>query len=91
MYLAEQEISLRNAVLATQAGVLAIKAGETEFDLSKLSIADSSAVAVMLSWQRAASQQGKTLAFHAIPANLNSLLALYGMSELLGISKPHQS
>ncbi|MCX7218979.1 MAG: STAS domain-containing protein [Burkholderiales bacterium] len=90
MYFAEQEISLRNAVLASEAGMMAIKSGETEFDLSRLSIADSSTVAVMLSWQRAASQQGKTLDFHAIPESLNSLLALYGLTELLGLTKRHQ-
>jgi phospholipid transport system transporter-binding protein len=91
MYLAEQEISLRNAALASQAGMMAIKSGETDFDLSRLSIADSATVAVMLSWQRAASQQGKTLVFHGIPSSLNSLLALYGMTELLNLAKPHQS
>jgi phospholipid transport system transporter-binding protein len=91
MYQIEQEISLRNAVAASQAGLTAIKSGETEFDLSRLTVVDSAAVAVMISWQRAASLQNKALAFHAIPASVNSLLALYGMSELLGIAVPHQS
>lgn len=88
MYRAEQEINLRNAVTVALAGEAAIKSGETEFDLSRLLIADSAVVVVMLSWQRTASQQGKTLVFHAIPAGVASLLALYGMSELLGVTLP---
>ena len=45
---------------------------------------DSSAVATLLAWQRAARQKGLTLQFGVLPANLQSLVDLYGAASLLG-------
>ncbi|MDY7540179.1 STAS domain-containing protein [Undibacterium sp. RTI2.1] len=83
MYQTNRELSLQNAVSVAQSGLSAISQGETEFDLSALVVVDSAAVAVMLDWQRAASLKNKTIHFKSIPSNLLSLIALYGMSELL--------
>lgn len=83
MYQPEQELSLQNAVKSVQAGLLAIGQGQTDFDLSTLTVVDSSAVAAMLEWQRAASLQGKSITFHHVPASVNSLMALYGVDEFL--------
>ena len=54
MYLAEQELSLNTAVISVQAGLAEIAQGQTDVDLSAVTTVDSSAVAVMLEWQRAA-------------------------------------
>ena len=91
MYLADQELSLRNALSVTQSGLAEIARGESNFDLSGVTVADSSAVAVMLAWQRAANAQGKAIVFHGISASLSSLIALYGVSDFLeaGASERH--
>ncbi|MDE2428479.1 MAG: STAS domain-containing protein [Burkholderiales bacterium] len=81
MYKVAGELSQNTANEVVAAGIAAISAGESEFDLSGLARVDSSAVAVMIAWQRCALQQGKTLQFHAIPADLTSLVKLYGLAE----------
>ncbi|MES2048949.1 MAG: STAS domain-containing protein [Pseudomonadota bacterium] len=83
MYQPAQELSLQNAVNSAQAGLAAIAKGQIDFDLSALTIVDSSAVAVMLEWQRAAKRLGKVITFHSVPSNVSSLIELYGLSELL--------
>lgn len=57
--------------------------GETLFDLSGVSEVDSSGLAVIFGWQRAAQEQGKTVRVANAPANLLSLAELYGVSALL--------
>jgi ABC-type transporter Mla MlaB component len=37
----------------------------------------------MLEWQRAAKRMDKVITFHRVPANVSSLIELYGLSELL--------
>jgi phospholipid transport system transporter-binding protein len=86
MYKAEQELSLNNAVISVQTGLLAIAQGQTDIDLSALARLDSSAVAVMLEWQRAANAVGKAIIFHGVPATLSSLIALYGVSDFLTVA-----
>ena len=81
MYQPGQELSLQNAVKSVQAGLTAIAQGQMDFDLSALTFVDSSAVAVMLEWQRAAQRQAKVITFHGMPSNVSSLIELYGLSE----------
>lgn len=83
MYQPMQELSLQNAANSVQAGLTAIAQGQIDFDLSALKVVDSSAVAVMLEWQRAAKRLGKVITFHDVPANVRSLIELYGLSEFL--------
>lgn len=83
MYRPAQELSLQNAVNSVQAGLTAIAKGQIDFDLSALTIVDSSAVAVMLEWQRAAKRLDKVITFHGVPVNVSSLIELYGLSDLL--------
>jgi phospholipid transport system transporter-binding protein len=83
MYQLAQDLSLQVAVKSVQAGLDAIAQGQIDFDLSALTVVDSSSVAVMLEWQRAAKKLGKVITFHGVPANVSSLIELYGLSELL--------
>lgn len=83
MYQPAQELSLQNAVNSVEAGLAAIAQGQIDFDLSALTVVDSSAVAVMLEWQRAAKRLDKVITFHGVPANVSSLIELYGLSDLL--------
>jgi phospholipid transport system transporter-binding protein len=65
------------------AGLAAIAAGQTEVDLSAVPLVDSSAVAALLAWRRAALKRGANLVFLNTPAPLQSLVRLYGVADLL--------
>lgn len=80
MKLMDQELNLRNAVAVSETGLKAIRAGTKMIDLSALTAVDSSSVAVMLSWQRAAQMLGQQLQFIGAPASLRSLIDLYGLT-----------
>ena|ERR1035437_7128987 len=73
-----------NAKTTLEAGLSAIEAGQTEIDLADVTTVDSAAVATLLAWQRAARQRGAALSFLNLPANLHSLVTLYGVADLLG-------
>lgn len=66
-----------------EAGLAAIGKGETAIDLSQVTAVDSSAVAALVGWQRAALQRGVAIAFTGLSASLQSLAALYGVADLL--------
>lgn len=55
----------------------------TTIDLAGVTEVDSSAVSLLLEWQRQALQRGTRLRFAHLPASLMSLAALYGVTELL--------
>lgn len=76
-------LTVQNAKAALDQGFAAIKAGQTVFDLGTVQVADSSAVAVLLAWKRAARKAGVALAYVNLPASLESLAALYGVDAFL--------
>ena len=57
--------------------------GSGVIDLSGLTQADSSALAVVLAVKRRASGEGRRIAVDAIPASLRSLAVVYGVLDLL--------
>ncbi len=79
-------LTMVNARALLEAGSSALQAGEQVFDFSQVSEADSSAVAVMLGWLRAAEQSRSTVKFAHIPAGVRSLAELYGVTELLPLA-----
>ncbi len=83
MAFAPYSLTMSDANLALEQGCAAIAAGETKIDLSQLVGADSSAVAALLAWQRAAHSAGKTIVFSGASASLKSLAKLYGVDDLL--------
>lgn len=83
MYTPAATLTADNAHLVLKEGLQAIAAGQHHFDLAAASTVDSTAVAVLLAWQRHARQRGVSLQFANIGANLQSLAALYGASSLL--------
>jgi phospholipid transport system transporter-binding protein len=52
-------------------------------DLSGVDEVDSAAVSLLLEWKRLARRDGRKVRFINLPANLESLIALYGVGELL--------
>lgn len=93
MIISDQDMSLKNATAISRIGIDAIHkaSGDVEIDLSAIKTQDSSAVAVMLEWQRCAQSLGLRLIFKGVPDGLVSLLAVYGMSQFFTINATHSS
>jgi phospholipid transport system transporter-binding protein len=77
-------LTFENASAALEQGCAALAAGETVFDLGGVKAADSSALALMLAWQRRAQKQGRVLGFVNVPANVEALARVCGVEGLLG-------
>ena len=75
-----------NARKLLAAGCAAMQGGEQVIDLGRVAEADSSALAVMLGWLRAAESLRSTVKFANIPAGVRSLAELYGITELLPLA-----
>ncbi|MDB5797561.1 MAG: anti-anti-sigma factor [Paucimonas sp.] len=76
-------LTFAHARSVTEAGLRAIGAGESEVDFSGVTEVDSTAVAMLLAWQRAARAKGVNLRCTGLPSSLASLARLYGVEELL--------
>lgn len=79
----ETSLTLKTAAQASELGVAAINDGATEFDLSKVDEVDSSGLAVLFSWIRAAAARSVAVRFLAIPDQLRSLADVYDVAEVL--------
>jgi phospholipid transport system transporter-binding protein len=64
-------------------GESAIAANTLTFDLAAVTDMDSSCLAIIFGWMRAAKDGGKTLTLKNPPQNLLSLAAVYGVADLL--------
>jgi phospholipid transport system transporter-binding protein len=74
------------ATVLKKAGDGAIAAGAVVVDLSGVTDADSAAVAILLSWVRAAQERKQALSIVNPPSSIRSLAALYGVAELLPLA-----
>ena len=81
----------RNAAAVLRDGLSRVHQGDVSVDCSALTQVDSSAVAVLLAWQRAAAQKGQSLKLAGVSPQLQSLASLYGVEGLLGLTAatPH--
>jgi phospholipid transport system transporter-binding protein len=68
---------------ALAAGLARIAGGARGVDCAPLTQFDSSALAVLLAWQRAANARGMALEIVNLPAGLASLAQAYGVDTLL--------
>jgi phospholipid transport system transporter-binding protein len=66
-----------------RAGLHALASGATGIDLGGLQRFDSTAVAALLEWRRAAAQRGTQLQISRMPEGLESLARVYGVAHLL--------
>ncbi|MBI4986041.1 MAG: STAS domain-containing protein [Rhodocyclales bacterium] len=64
-------------------GVAVLTKADAVFDLSGVAEVDSSGLAVVFGWQRAAKRLGRNVRIANPPHNLRSLADVYGVSELL--------
>jgi phospholipid transport system transporter-binding protein len=72
-----------SAKAALAAGLQRIAAGASSVDCTPLAQFDSSALAVLIAWQRAAKARGGALEIINLPAGLASLAQAYGVDTLL--------
>ncbi len=73
----EQALSLRADGLAQFTALI------VTVDLSAVTAVDSTAISVFFEWQREALRLGRIIRFTQLPANLLSLMALYGVTDLI--------
>ncbi|WP_213299112.1 STAS domain-containing protein [Paraburkholderia sacchari] len=76
-------LNLESAKAALSAGLAQIAAGASAVDCAPLAQFDSSALAVLIAWQRAARERGVILNVLNLPTALASLARAYGVDSLL--------
>ncbi len=79
-------MTLDRAEALLAAGIAALRPGSWRVDLSAVGEADSSAIAVMLGWLRAAPAVSAKLQFEQVPEGIAALAELYGIRELLPLA-----
>ena len=83
IFLLPPTFNVNTAVSVLAQGFDALAAGSREIDFASVTAVDSSAIAVLLAWQRRAKREGFTLMYRHFPPDLKSLAQLYGVTELL--------
>ena len=76
-------MTLTDATALLAAGEAAIAGNASKFDLAAVTEMDSSGLAVVFGWTRAARAAGKSIRLLNLPQNLLSLAAVYGVADLL--------
>ncbi|TRZ90932.1 MAG: STAS domain-containing protein [Rhodocyclaceae bacterium] len=76
-------MTMSGAATLLAEGEAAITSNASAFDLAAVTDMDSSCLAVVFGWMRAATAGGKTLRFLNLPQNLLSLATVYGVADLL--------
>ena len=79
-------MTFAEAVRLRDVMVQAIDRDGLTVDLGAVAEADSTALSLMLEWQRAAKERGWRIAFANLPDNMRSLAEVYGVLELLSLS-----
>lgn len=80
-------MTLDNARRLLEQGSAEVHSGAALFDLAAVGELDSSSLAVVFGWQRAAAQLGGDIRIANPPASLVSLAELYGVAELLPLAR----
>ena len=70
----------------TQSVVLSMK-DELEISFAGVTDIDTAALSLIMEWQRRALAMKCTISFTNLPANLNSLAELYGVTSFISVTK----
>ena len=76
-------MTMPDAAALLAEGEAAIASSASAFDLAGVTDMDSSCLAVVFGWMRAATADGKSLSLLNPPQNLLNLAAVYGVADLL--------
>ena len=79
-------VTIGTVVAVIAQGVALFDRDDLVIDLAQVSEVDSSAVSMLLEWQREADRSKRKLRFTNMPKNLQSLARLYGVSELIPLA-----
>ncbi len=85
-FLVEGPVTVANVEAVLAQGESLFDGPEVHVDLAHMTEVDSSAVSLLLEWSRQAARKGQRLIFLNPPANLRSLAALYGVSNLVPVA-----
>lgn len=79
-------------VMATVAQGAALFSQENQMvDLGGITEVDSSAVSMLLEWQRETGRRGRQIQYANIPPKLHNLVRLYGVAELVPLAEAPES
>jgi phospholipid transport system transporter-binding protein len=76
-------VTIDNVVVVAERGVGLFDREDLIIDLGQITQVDSSAVSVLLQWEREARRRNRQIRFKNVPQKLQSLIRLYGVSELI--------
>lgn len=76
-------ITIANVVEVIEQGVHLFDQTDLIIDLAQVTEVDSSAVSMLLEWQRKKQKNNQRLYFSNMPENLKNLIQLYGVAELV--------
>jgi phospholipid transport system transporter-binding protein len=79
----EGPVTLDTVPALLSQGLALIDRDEVHIDLAGVTAADSSAVALLLEWMRAARRAGRRIVYLNLGNSLESLVVLYGVTDLL--------
>lgn len=79
----EGAVTLDSVPALLAQGLALIDRDEVRIDLAGVTNVDSSAVAMLLEWIRAARRAGRRVVYLNLGNSLESLVALYGVTDLL--------
>ncbi|MFT6066750.1 MAG: phospholipid transport system transporter-binding protein [Methylophilaceae bacterium] len=76
-------IEMDNANTLLKLSEALVLPGQAVVDFAKVAEVDTSAVSLMLEWQRRAQAENKQISFVNLPKSLTSLTVLYGVADLV--------
>ena len=76
-------ITIANVVEVIEQGVNLFDRTDLIINLAQVTEVDSSAVSMLLEWQRKAQKNNQRLCFSNMPESLKNLTQLYGVAELV--------
>jgi phospholipid transport system transporter-binding protein len=79
-------ITVDNVASVIKQGVALFDRPDLVIDLAQVTEVDSSAISMLLEWQRKAREQNRQICFSNIPKNMKNLAQLYGISELIPLT-----
>lgn len=79
-------LTLGNAAELLRQGKAAIGDGASSVEFGEVGELDSSALALLLAWQREARRRGRALEIAGLPQGLTTIARLYGVAEVLTAS-----
>jgi phospholipid transport system transporter-binding protein len=82
-YFIEGALTMATVQTALAEGRQLFDGPQVQVDLSRVTEVDSSALSLLLEWERVASRGGGTMRYTDVNANLKSLAVLYGVNDLL--------